>query len=297
MATPVLDQAHHEPTNRAPSFGKLHKRIEELESSTGARSIAVALYDQETRASFLYNGDRWFHAASTIKLAILVGVYSAIHRGMLMPDARLHVRNRFHSALDGIPFRVRADRDANTDVQACIGKTMRISELAFHMIVTSSNLAANLLLDLVGLEEVHSALDRLQIHGVDVLRGVEDDRAWEAGMNNRVTAEGLVRLLRVIAEGEAFSPEICQQMMDILHSQHFKTGIPAKLPKEVRVAHKTGEISTIAHDAGVIFVPGRQPYILAVLTEWPADVKGRSQTIALISREVFEALTGNVANA
>jgi beta-lactamase class A len=187
---------------------------------------------------------------------------------------------------------VSAERDANSEVQASIGKMMRISDLALHMIATSSNLATNLLLDLVGLETIQRALDELGIDGIDIRRGVEDDRAFELGINNRVTADGLVQLLRIVAEGRAFSPELSGEMLDILHAQEFRNGIPARLPSDVRVAHKTGEISTIAHDAGVVYPPGRKPYVVAILTEWDPQATGRSATIAEVSHAVYDVLAG-----
>lgn len=270
----------------------LHHRLDALERSAGARNIAVAVYDTATHASFRRHADRWFHAASTIKVAILLGVYASIHRGWLLPRSRLHVRNRFFSAADGAPFRVAADRDANAEVHAAIGKMMRVSDLSLHMIATSSNLATNLLLDLVGLETVQRSLDELGIDGIDIRRGVEDERAFEHGINNRVTADGLVQLLRTIAEGRAFSAELSREMLDILHAQEFKNGIPARLPRAVRVAHKTGEISTVAHDAGVVYPPGRAPYVIAILTEWAPEAAGRSATIAEVSHAVYELLAG-----
>jgi len=277
---------------RPQSLEGLRARLEAIERTAGARSLAVAVYDTETGSSFRRASDRWFHAASTIKVAILLGVYAAIHRGWLLPHSRLHVRNRFTSAVDGQLFHVSAERDANPEVQAAIGKMMRISDLALHMIATSSNLATNLLLDLVGLETVQRALDELGIDGIDVRRGVEDERAFDAGINNRVTADGLVQLLRIIAEERAFSPELSRGMLDLLHAQEFRNGIPARLPNAVRVAHKTGDISTIAHDAGVVYPPGRRPYVVAILTEWPRDATRRSETIAEVSHAVFELLTG-----
>jgi beta-lactamase class A len=277
---------------RPKSLEGLRVRLEAIERTAGARSLAVAVYDTETGSSFRREADRWFHAASTIKVAILLGVYAAIHRGWLLPHSRLHVRNRFTSAVDGQLFHVSAERDANSEVQAAVGKMLRISDLALHMIATSSNLATNLLLDLVGLETVQRALDELGIDGIDVRRGVEDERAFEAGINNRVTADGLVRLLRIIAEERAFSPELSRGMLDLLHAQEFRNGIPARLPTAVRVAHKTGDISTIAHDAGVVYPPARRPYVVAILTEWPRDATRRSETIAEVSHAVYELLTG-----
>jgi beta-lactamase class A len=127
--------------------------------------------------------------------------------------------------------------------------------------------------------------------GIELKRGVEDELAFEKGINNRVTADGLLRILVLLAEGKAFSPALSRRMMDILHGQEFNQGIPALLPKGARVAHKTGEISTVAHDAGVIYLPKRKPYALVILTEWDSADTGRSRTIAAISHAVYEFLT------
>jgi beta-lactamase class A len=279
------------PPLDAPS--ELHARFAELEAKAGARSIAVAISDLETDGRFTYHADRWFHAASTIKVAILLGVYGAFHRGDLLPQSRVHVRNRFLSAYDGSPYRVRVDRDANADVHREIGRTLRVAELAEHMITSSSNLATNLLLDLVGLDVLQQTLDSFGLEGLDLRRGVEDELAFEHGINNRVTANGLAGLLRLIGEERAFSPTLSRQMLDVLHGQHFKSGIPAGLPREARVAHKTGEISTIAHDAGLVYLPDRKPYALAILTEWDPSTPGRSATIAAASYLAYASLIGD----
>ena len=270
----------------------LRQRIDVTARKSGARAVAVALHDMESGAELHYDADRWFHGASTIKVAILLAVYGEIDRGRLVPQSRVHVRNRFLSAYDGSPFRVLADRDADSEVHAAIGKTMRISELALHMIATSSNLATNLLLDLIGLETVQRTIDHFGLTGLDVRRGVEDEKAYEHGIVNRVTANGLVALLRLIAEERAYTPALSHEMLDILHQQEFKKGIPARLPREVRVAHKTGDISTVAHDAGVVYPPERKPYVVAILTEWAADAGSRSPTIAAISHAVYDELRG-----
>jgi len=278
-----------------PSLDKpdeLRSRFAELEEKAKARAIAIAIDDLETGAQFQYQADRWFHAASTIKLAILLGVYGAIHRGDLLPQSRVHVRNRFLSAYDGSPYRVSVDRDANSEVHREIGRTLRVSELAEHMIASSSNLATNLLLDLVGLDVLQRTLDGFGIQGIDLRRGVEDELAFQHGISNRVTANGLVSLLRVIGEGRAFSPALSEQMLAALHAQQFRSGIPAGLPPEARVTHKTGDISTIAHDAGLVYLPDRKPYALAVLTEWEPSTQGRSSTIAAASYLAYAALTG-----
>ena len=258
-----------------------------------ASAVAVAVYDFEHHTTWSINPARWFHAASTIKVPVLLGVYDAIEQHRFDPISRVHVRNRFISVVDGRPYRVPRSSDANAEVQAAIGRMLTVHELAEHMIVTSSNLATNLLLDLVGIEAARASLARLHVSGIDLRRGVEDESAWEAGINNRVTAAGLCETLRLVEEGKAISADASKAMLDILHQQRFRSGIPAGLPEDAGVAHKTGEISTVAHDAGIVYLDGRDAYVVVILTEWAPDVNARQETIARISRAVYEYMTGN----
>ncbi|HEX2092096.1 MAG TPA: serine hydrolase [Longimicrobiaceae bacterium] len=268
----------------------MQKKIEEIGEEAGVEALAVSFHDYESRASWDHNGDRWFHAASTIKVPILAAVMGAVDRGMFSLESRLHVRNRFHSVADGGPFRVESARDSNSEVHQAIGKTLKIEQLAFHMIVTSSNLATNLLIELVGIEKMRELLAELELEGIELRRGVEDERAYEQEINNRVTASGMVGLLRKIEEGTAFSVEASARMLEILHEQEFRSGIPAGVPESAKVANKTGEISTVSHDAGIVYLPGRRPYVLVVLTEWDTNGSGRKDTIANVSRAVYQHL-------
>lgn len=275
---------------------ELKGRIAEIAGDAGAERYGVAVHDYETGEHWAVQGDEWFHAASTIKVPVLVGVFAAVEAGELGLDWRVHVRNRFFSVVDGAPYRIESGRDASSEVHARIGKTMKVRELAKHMITTSSNLATNLLIDVVGLERMQRVLDDLGVRGVELSRGVEDDGAYEEGINNRVTPNGLVGVLRLIEEKKAVSPEASAHMLEILHAQEFRSGIPAGLPDDARVANKTGEISTVAHDTGLVYLPGREPYALAILTEWSPDAtSGRRETLARISRAVYEHLTRDAA--
>jgi beta-lactamase class A len=269
--------------------------VDDLETAidevAGAVPVAAALYDYQTGASWARNGDRPYHAASTIKVAVLACVYRALEERRLHPWHRLHVRNRFFSAAGGTPYRVQATRDADAAVYTAIGRTMRIGDLARHMIAVSSNLATNVLLDFVGVDEARRMLAEARIEGIDLVRGVEDDRAFDAGVSNRVTAAGLTRLLGAIYEGRFAAPAHTAEMIDILCAQQFNSGIPAGLPPAVRAAarigHKTGEISTVTHDAGIVFLPGRPPYVLTVLTGTPDSTPERFAAIARISGAAF----------
>lgn len=274
----------------------LRHAIAEVAKTHGAESVAVAYYDYETQTAWSYQGDQWFHAASTIKVALLAGVFAAVDDGRFALDAPVHVRNRFFSVADGSVYRIASRRDANAVVHKAIGQTMPVDELAHHMIVTSSNLATNLLLDLVGAAEVQATVQQMGLRGIDLQRGVEDNKAFDANISNRVTANGLVHLFRHIHEAHTFSPEASQKMLNILFAQRFKRGLPAGLPpavrKKARCAHKTGEISTIAHDAGLVFLPNRQPYAVALLTQWDASqTKGDRATLAALSETIYRHLT------
>jgi beta-lactamase class A len=278
----------------AAALPALEARIEEIAKEVGGDGLAVSFYDYETGLQWSQRGDRWFHSASTIKVAVLLALFGALDAGRFTLDSRLHVRNRFLSLVDRTPFRVSAGRDADKEVHAHIGKTMRIGDLARHMIVTSSNLATNLLVDLIKVDQAEQMLARHGIRGVELTRGVEDDKAFDANFNNRVTANGLVTLFRVIHERRGVLHESAGQMLDILFQQEFRSGIPAGLPPDVRaasrIANKTGEISVAAHDAGLVFLPERQPYVLAVLTEPHASTYHRMERIARVSNVVYDWL-------
>ena len=271
-------------------------RIEQIAQELNDEALAVAVYDYETGAAWSRYGDRWFHSASTIKVAVLFALFGAVDAGRFTLASRLHVRNRFYSIADGTPFRVSAARDGDRAVHEAIGRTMKIEDLARHMIVTSSNLATNLLVDLVGVEAAQQMLARHDIGGIELARGVEDDKAYQESFNNRVTANGLLALFRAIYEGRGLSAASSQRMMDIMFGQEFRSGIPAGLPASVRaqarIANKTGEISIAAHDAGMVFLPNRRPYALAVLTQFDAAAASKAMDrVARVSAIVYDWLT------
>src|SRR5438067_12206545 len=160
--------------SRADGSSTLSKELERLAAESNARAVAVALHDLETNFRFSLRGDRWFHAASTIKVAVLLAVFRAADEGRLRLDDSLHVRNRFISAADGSPFRLEPDSDAMPELYQAIGRTAKISDLAEGMISASSNLATNLLLDFVGVEYARKVLQDAQASGVELRRGVED---------------------------------------------------------------------------------------------------------------------------
>jgi len=275
--------------SRVDVSSTLNEEVERLTAESKARATAVALHDLESGLRFSLRGDRWFHAASTIKVAVLLALFRAADEGRLQLEDSLHVRNRFISVADGSPFYLNRDSDAMPELYQAIGRTAKISALAEGMISSSSNLATNLLLDLLGVEYARKVLRDAEVEGVELWRGVEDHAAHEKGINNEVTANGLLTLLSAV-RGDFLSSESKEQAIRILLEQRFKSMIPAGLPAHAAVAHKTGEISTACHDMGIVYLPEREPYIAVILTEFDSEGEGRRETVAAISEAIYRSV-------
>jgi beta-lactamase class A len=267
----------------------LRQACERVLSESKAVGYAVAVRDYETDFRFAINADRRFHAASTIKVAILLAIGKAIDEGRIRPGDTLHIRNRFRSALDRTPFRLDAESDGYPQLHRLVGRTAKISNLAEWMIVSSSNLATNLLLDYITVGEAQRVLRDAGVTEVYLRRGVDDKNAHDQNFNNETTATGMLDLFATL-RGDFLSKASRDWAINILLQQRFSSMIPAPLPAHASVAHKTGEISTACHDAGIVYLPEREPYILVVLTEVAAETNGRRETIAKISEVVFKSL-------
>ena len=267
----------------------------EVRRQARASALAVACYDYAADLRFSFQAERPFHAASTIKLAILLALCRAVELGRVHLADRLHVRNRFRSQGDGLPFFLQADRDGDPELYRSVGRTASLQGLAETMIVRSSNLATNLLLDYLEVPFVTETLAAAGLESLRCLRGVEDEAAFAKGLNNQVTAEGLLTFFRRVHEAKILSPENRDRIFDILFQQRFNGMIPAGLPDSARarVAHKTGEISTVCHDAGMVFLPGRAPYVLIVLTEYSGagNAGARQKTVAAVSGVIYQFLS------
>jgi beta-lactamase class A len=277
--------------NEPEKEAALRQACEAIMTESKAVAYSVALRDYESGFRFSIDAHRNFHAASTIKVAILLAIGQAIDEGRIRPNDTLHVRNRFLSAIDGTPFRIEADSDGYPQLHRLVGRTAKISDLTEWMIVSSSNLATNLLLDYLGVEIARKALNDAGVQGLELRRGVDDVKAHDRGFINETTADGLLQLFEAL-RGDFLSKPSREMAINILLQQRFNSMIPAPLPSHASVAHKTGEISTACHDAGIVYLPEREPYILVVLTEVAADKNGRREAIAKISAAVFQQLTG-----
>ena len=258
------------------------------DASAGRRptpDVAVALFQLDGQPAVAILPDVSFHAASTMKVPVMVELFRQAEAGLLHLDDRMPVRNEFHSIVDGSVYTMDVSEDSDAEVYKAIGTTMSLRDLNEAMITVSSNFAANLLIERLGAKNVQQTVERLGGTGVVVLRGVEDQKAYDKGLNNTTTARGLATLLQKLATGKAVSAKADAEMIAVLKRQKFNDGIPAGLPAGTPVAHKTGTITRIHHDAAIVYGP--KPYVLVVLVRGIQEQKESAALMAAISREVW----------
>jgi len=251
-------------------------------------TIAVAFHDLHTGQEFFINADESFHPASTIKVAVMMEVFNQVEKGLFWLDDALPVINLFKSIADESMFSVSSQDDSETSLYDKLGLTITIGELTRLMIVRSSNLATNILIQKVSAVCVNALLKELGVEGVQVLRGPEDNKAFALGLNNSATARGLMQIAKLLIQGKVVSFDASEDMINIMRKQEFNEGIPAGLPKEYKVAHKTGWNDNLYHDFGVVFPDRREPYALAIMTSGFENMESAHKAVAEISKSIQE---------
>jgi beta-lactamase class A len=256
------------------------------------KAIAVAVHDLETGEKILIYPDEAFHPASTIKVHVMMEVFHWAEQGIFRLEDRLPVTNAFRSIVDGSSFALQQMDDAEQSLYQRIGESESIGELTRLMIVRSSNLATNILLQKMGARCVDDFIRALGIPGVSVIRGIEDNVAFRLGMNNSATARGLTETMKLIAEGKVVSERASAKMIEILLGQEFNESIPALLPDSAKVAHKTGWTGNVFHDTGIVYRENRGPYAISIMTRGFAEHEENEAhaCMATISKIVYEML-------
>ncbi len=266
---------------------ELGAKIDSLADAFPAALVAVSILDEQTGVAIHRNGDSLLHAASTMKVPVLIELFRQAEEGRFSLDDSLMVKNEFTSILDGSSYVIEDDSD--TETYDLIGTRQPIRMLAERMSIVSSNLATNLLIEFLSADSVQATIERLGATRMHVYRGVEDIPAYRAGMNNTATSHDLAVLMQHIGNGTAVSPRADSAMVDILLRQRYNEMIPAGLPG-VPVAHKTGWITGIRHDAALVMPSGQSPYTLVVLTRDVPTVDEADAMGAEIARVVHAAL-------
>ena len=234
-------------------------------------------------------GGALVHAASTMKLPVLIELFRRADAGALSLEKPLLLVNTFPSIVDGSPYSLSPADDSDASLYERVGTQVPIRELAVRMMTRSSNLATNALIALLGAGRIQATARALGAGTMEILRGVEDQKAYDRGLVNRTSARDLAALLQAIESGRAASAASCGAMREILLAQESNGEIPAGLPPHTKVAHKTGSITATLHDAAIVYPDGAPPYILVVLTRAIPDEQVARALIADLSRLVYGA--------
>jgi beta-lactamase class A len=268
----------------------LRQRVErELSSVDG--EFAVAFLDLSTGEQLLINAREHFHAASTMKTPVMIEVFKEANEGKLSLDDSIEVKNVFHSIVDGSTFSLESAGDS-TRIHQQIGKKRTLYSLVYDMIIYSSDLATNLVIERVGAKQVTATMRDLGAMDIQVLRGVEDNKAFDKGLNNSVTAYDQMLIMSKLAKGEVVSPAASAAMLDILFDQRYREIIPSKLPAGVRVADKRGWIAGLEHDCAMVELPDGRRYILILLSRNLADREKGIDAMANVSRMFYDHVVG-----
>lgn len=288
LSTAILFLLAATPSGTETLRASLQERIAQVKGA----SVAVAYQHLgDSKDSLFLEPDRSFHAASTMKVPVMIELFRQADVGKLSLDQPVTLVNQFASIVDGSPYSLDAGDDEDSALYERLGKPVPVRELVERMITRSSNLATNTVIALVDPKRVTKTLRTLGTRQMSVLRGVEDGKAYEKGLNNTTTARDLATVMAAIERGQAASPASTKAMRSILLAQELNQEIPAGLPAGTPVAHKTGQISGVLHDAAIVYPSGRSPYVLVVLTSGIPDEKVARALIADLSRRVYAHVT------
>ncbi len=260
--------------------------LAECNKFEGDFAVAYLNLDYESDHLFI-NEKEEFHAASTMKTPVMIEVFKQAEEGKFNLSDSILIRNEFKSIVDSSKYSMDIGEDSGEGFYKYIGHKKTIYDLVYEMITVSSNLATNILIDLVDAKNVMKTMKQIGANDIKVLRGVEDIKAFDLGLNNTTTAYDLMVIFKAIAEHKILSDSSCNDMINILLQQKFNERIPANLPEDVKVAHKTGSITGVGHDSGIVYLPDGRKYVLVLLSKNVKDSEGVIKLQAKISRMIY----------
>ena len=275
---------------RGDDYDNLENKITNLLKSHKG-SFAVALKNLDDGNTILINENEIFHAASTMKTPVMIELFKKKHNGEISFDDSLQIKNEFKSIVDGSKFELSSFDDSDENIYKNLGEYISSRELIFDMITKSSNFGTNLLIDYIDVKNVNNTMRDIGAENINVLRGVGDLKAFDKGLNNTTSAKDLLVIYEKLAMGSLINPSTSNEMVEILKNQVYKDIIPKYLPDNVEVAHKTGWISGVRHDSGIVFLENGKKYVLILLSKnLDDDIEG-AEFLAKISLEVFNHLS------
>lgn len=256
------------------SENRLAERIQQIAAEAGGL-VAVAARDLKQGRSLDRHAKERFPAASVIKICILVELLARVEDGDLRQEDRLVVKPEEKMPGSGVLTMLHD------------GLELTLEDLAHLMIVISDNTASNMLIDHLGCNRINARMQSLGMRGSALQRKFFDMAARDRGQDNWVAAGDLADLLAGLERGEVVSATVGERALAIMRKQQFDGRIPRLLPSGTKVANKTGTISGVSHDAGVIYAP-TGPLALAVLTKDCVSPAAAETAIRQVALAVYE---------
>ncbi|MCC7107315.1 MAG: serine hydrolase [Chloroflexi bacterium] len=261
---PSLAELPPVPMPQAHEDAGLESAVRQVGLPSG--TIALSVRNLTTGATASQNGARTFHAASLAKLPILVEVYRQHRLRQFNWDDQLTVTREDWADGSGV-------------LQARVGDSLKIRELVQLLIEHSDNIAANMLLNLVGAAKVNQTVESM---------GLRQTRVPARGENAIPTtsADDMALLLATVADGKLIDPATSEEIVGLLEMKQDQSWLAAGIPWWAKLAHKWGDVPNSRHDAGIVFTPHNR-YALAVLTEGD-NANLAAERIGLASKLVFD---------
>ncbi len=266
------------------------EKLGRMIAGSKAVEVGIAARRLTSHDEILIDPDLPFHPASTMKVCVMMESFRRARSGELPLEGTITVQNEFHSIVDGSPFSLDPADDSERALYDCIGQSFTRRELIRRMIVVSSNLATNLLMEELQPEPITAFMRELGTQDLSVIRGLEDKQAFRRGINNSVTARSYMQILIKLAMREVVSPQDSDEMLQILRQQEFNEMIPAELPAGTQVAHKTGWTGDYFHDVGIVYPAQGEPFVLCILTRGYAenDETAAHAFVASLAKAIYE---------
>lgn len=236
-------------------------------------TIGVAVKALHKDFQFLTNAGEVFHAASIIKVPILIELFRQVQKGVVPLEQEVILRDSDKIGGAGILMELHQ------------GISLTVRDLAILMIVISDNTASNLLIDIVGLDRVNRMMDEMGMSGSRLKKKFMIPSP-DPGIFNVTTPCDTMSILEKLYKGEILSGDLTSEAIEILSRQQYREKIPLLLPPDMKIAHKTGEVSGVRHDAGIVFLEDN-PYVICLFTKDVGNELAADRIIAEVSEIVF----------
>lgn len=222
---------------------------------------------------FAFEPEKIMVSASMIKLPIMLAALNEVQAGRLSLKQRIAV----------------SERELTGDSRVFDGKIRDASleELITWMIITSDNTAANVLIELFGMDAVNRYCGSIGVKDTVLMRKMLDFGAVEKGLNNLTTARDVCSIYLMLDAKKILTPVLCETAIEILKKQRRNSCLPRYIWEDVEIAHKTGGVDYLTHDAGIFYV-NEKKYYLGVFLQRCGDIKGNPRLIGEVSRLVLD---------